>query len=58
MSTESSELLALYLLKTESVLVHARPGAALDQVQKDRWRPGRHLLSEQDTTSIVGKGAG
>ena len=36
MSTKSSELLASYLLMTESVLVHARPGAALDQGQKDR----------------------
>ena len=36
MSMKSSELLASYLLMTESVLVHARPGAALDQWQKDR----------------------
>ena len=36
MPMKSSELLASYLLMTESVLVHARPGAALDREQKDR----------------------
>ena len=36
MSMKSSELLSSYLMMTESVPVHARPGAALDQWQKDR----------------------
>ena len=51
MSMESSELLASYLLMTESVLVHERPGTALDQRQRDRWGTWRPLLSEVEVSS-------
>ena len=50
-SMESSELPVSYLLMTESVLVHERPGTALDQGQRDRWGTWRPLLSEGEASS-------